>query len=217
LVRDLNELAARLIAQLLAYDLGVSDERRLFFATESLESDGLCIAKLELEPFVPLVWQLFFEFGVGFTDELAARLVGSEEGREVILECLFIRFGEGISERLEEFASALLIYPSLLLDDLFGLQFLLQFALERPLDVYPGPSNPLSVDVASLAVHLILEPHALVGAAVGVLDRTLALLPALAPLARVDSARDVAVSAIPLHEIVLPVTLVLLVTYLLAS
>jgi len=81
LVRHLNELAASLVAHLLAQNLSMSDQRRLLFVAEGLEIYRLAVTKLELEPLVPLVWQLFLKLRVWLTHEFTARLVRREKGR----------------------------------------------------------------------------------------------------------------------------------------
>lgn len=80
---------------------------------------------MELEPLVPLVRQLLLELRVGLAHVLAAGLIRREEGTQVIFECLFVRLRKGVGEALEEVTRSLLILPSLFLNDLLSLEFLL--------------------------------------------------------------------------------------------
>lgn len=65
-------------------------------------------------------------------------------------------------------------------------------------------------------MHDILVPLAFITASISVLHSTLALLFAFHPLAGVCCTTGILVSAIPVHEIVLPIAFILLITHVLS-
>jgi len=170
----------------------------------------LSIAIECLEPLVPLIWLLLLELRVGLRYVLPARFTWSKERWQEIFDCFFVRFSEGLRESLEEVLSFFFKLSSFFLYDSLGLKFLLHFWLIGTFYKYAFPADTLCISVDAFTMHEVIVPGAFVGGTVGVLHLALTLLLSLLPLTCVISTWSVPVLSVSLHDILFPVSLVIL-------
>ena len=199
---DLHHLARPF--QLLSQYPVRSDQSCIFSLPKNLE--GPCFDCID--DFCPFLRRPLIKLRIGFFDIFFQIFRSSEEGRQVIFQCLFVTFSNSLYQILESCIDLLFYFYLFQRNCLLLDKFSLVLALESSFFELSWPFLPCVINETAGPVHKVSIPLPFEDSAVWELVDSLSAVFVMFPLASIDSSIGIVVSPISWHTVLWPLTFI---------